>query len=656
LIHPLSLEDYMKHTRPFRLPAALLLAALALALAGALGAQALGVVTGDPVIDETTSGNWIGQYGACGYVLSGAISPFGCAVPVLPGVDRSLPPSMPFCDGGASASYLGGGSLELIDRFDLDVSGDGTRDVVYFPYAGCPGVLAGVLRNPDGTCSTASAALAAGETTCSALPLGYSVSGLPAGLYQAAVYVMDGDNLGIAQEISLCIGDVCAAGTVSDAAGGVYQRFLVNVAAGETLELSHALAAGSPSGKVVVQGVFFDPQPDGSSCAAKVCPAGQDTATRGAWTSPFSQSQLWDGQRTYGSQGYILFNRQNPVNQPEICTDVASHILTGGFASPVTVAPLNGANVTWDTGNPPSPDRAMAWVWSVDGDPRALQNPDPAVTVRRATTWTDSGERFAPQYDGDLYMDISSEQAGLFKLSVYAVDYDGPSPECGELRNQVYHLYDFHTTEELAPAVELGDFTQGKYVSWTISGPFKVTLRADAIHACSPNVSADNAITSGIFIDPAPGYTCLGTAAGGCTHTRGYWRTRTQYGPQPFDPGWNVIRGLDLSGQPATGADVAFLETGLSYYQTIYPKPDPLDFYAILAGNTIAAELNVLNGAEMPVRVRMAFDRGRELLIKYQDTRIISVYSRDFRVALLSIKLLAAYNSGRIGPGLCPEE
>lgn len=644
----------MEHTRKFTWIAALLLATLAVLTASIWSAHALGVVTGDPVIDETTSGDWVGRYGACGYVLSGAIAPFGCVVPILPGVDRSLPPSMPYCESGLSASYLGGGSLELIDRFDLDVSGDGVRDVSYFPYAGCPGFLDGVLRNPDGACSTTSAALAAGVDTCSALPLRYSVADLTPGLYQAAVYVMDADALGGSQEISLCIGSECASEMVSLSSGGVYQRFLVQVAAGETLEFSHALGAGSPSGKVVVQGVFFDPQPEGSSCADKVCPAGQDGQTGGAWTSPFSQSPLWEGQRTYGSQGYILFNRLNPVNQPEICVDVASHILSGGFASPVTVTPLNGANLTWATGDPASPDRAMAWVWSVDGDSRALQNPDPAITVRRAATWTDGGERFAPQDDGDLYVDISSEQTGQFILSVYAVDYDGPSPECGALRNQVYHLYDFQTSTELAPAVELGDFTQGKYVSWTISGPFKVTLRADAIHACSPNISADNAITAGIFIDPAPGYNCLGEA--GCTHTRGYWRSRTQYGPQPFDPAWNNIRGLDVDGQPTTGADVEFFDTGLSYYEIIWPKPDLLDFYAMLSGEYIAAELNQLNGAEMPIRVRAAFDRARDLLIKYQYTRTFIIRSRDFYVVLQSIKLLSAYNNGRIGPGLCPEE
>lgn len=641
----------MKSNRHLLWLAALLLAALATALLGAFGAQALGVVNGDPVIDEATSGNWIGRYGVCSYVLSGAITPTGCAAPVLPGVDRSLPPSFPSCEGGASASYQGGGSQELVDLFDLDVSGDGTRDVTYFPYAGCPGPLAGVLRNPDGTCSTASAALTAGENTCSALPLRYDVTGLPAGLYQVAVYLQDGDGLGNAQQVSLCIAGECAAETVSNAASGVYQRFLVNMAVGDALEFSHALGAGATSGKVMVQGVFFDPQPAGSSCAAKVCAAGQDTTTRGAWTSTFSQSPLWDGQRAYGDQGYILFNRQDPVNQPEACVDVASHILVGGFAAPVTVNPLNGANLMWDTGNPPSIDRAMAWVWSTDGDPRALQNPDPAVTVRRATTWTDSGERFAPQDDGDLYVDISSEQTGVFKLSVYAVDYDGPSPECGALRSQVYHLYDFHTTSELAPAVDLGNFTNGKYVSWTISGPFKVTLRADATHACSPNASADNAITSGIFIDPAPGYNCLGIA--GCTRTRGYWRTRSEYGPQPFDDGWNVIQGLDVKGKPATGADVEFLDTGRSYYKMIWPKAKTTDFYSLLAGEYIAAEINSLNGAYMPDQVQTAFDQAHELLVKYQNKRKIKVRSADFQLLLKLVKVLGAYNAGRLGPGPC---
>jgi hypothetical protein len=634
--------------------AALLLVAITTALAGSLGAKALGAVIGEPVIDETTSGNWIGKYGACGYVLGGAISPFGCAAPVLPGVDRSLPPSFPYCEGGASASYRGGGSQELVDLFDLDVNGDGSRDVTYFPYAGCPKSLAGVLRNPDGGCSTVSAALAAGEGTCSALPLRYQVADLPAGAYQVAVYVLDGDGSGGAQEVRLCIAGECAAAAVSDAAGGIYQRFLVNLAAGERLEFSHAPGAGNPSGRAIVQGVFFDPQPGGSSCTGKVCAADQDTTTRGAWTSAFSQSPLWEGQRTYGSLGYILFNRQNPVNQPDVCTDIASHTLTGGFASPVRVDPLNGANVQWDTGDPPSVDRAMAWVWSTEGDNRALQNPNPAITVRRATTWTDGGERFAPQDDGDLYVDISSQQAGVFQLSVYAVDYDGPSPECGALRSQAYHLYDFHTTQELAPAVELNGFTRGKYVRWTLSGPFKVTLRVDATHACNNDPSADNAIASGIFIDPAPGYNCQGQTLG-CTRTRGYWRTRSEHGPQPFDSGWNAIRGLDVNGKPTQGSNVEFLDTGRSYYQMIWPKAKPTDAYAILAGEYIAAELNALNGAYMPAEVQAAFDQARQLLVKYQYTRKIKVRSADFNLALKLVKVLSAYNAGRIGPGACPK-
>jgi hypothetical protein len=133
--------------------------------------------------------------------------------------------------------------------------------------------------------------------------------------------------------------------------------------------------------------------------------------------------------------------------------------------------------------------------------------------------------------------------------------------------------------------------------------------------------------------------------AGGCTLTQGYWKTHSKYGPAPYDDTWDL----------RDGGDAPFFGTGKSYYQILWTVPKGGNAYYILAHQYIAAELNQLNGADVPVEVQIAMGQAETLLIQYQDDLSIPKKGGDRELAISLYELLDAYNNGYIGPGHCSE-
>jgi hypothetical protein len=130
---------------------------------------------------------------------------------------------------------------------------------------------------------------------------------------------------------------------------------------------------------------------------------------------------------------------------------------------------------------------------------------------------------------------------------------------------------------------------------------------------------------------------------GGCTLTQGYWKTHSEYGPAPYDDTWASL---------PDGADTAFFGTGYSYYEILWMPPKKGNTYLILAHQYIAAELNVLNGADMPYDVQAAWDEATTLLADNPDMDLKGADARD---AKSLAALLDDYNNGLIGPGHCSE-
>jgi hypothetical protein len=117
---------------------------------------------------------------------------------------------------------------------------------------------------------------------------------------------------------------------VNDATG-VPMHFLVNLAAGDILEFSHALGAGGTTGRVMAAGGVLRPAARRFELqSARVCAARQDTHWQAPGTSAFSQSPLWEGQRHMATRvTFCSTVRIRSTSRMHVAT--SRHILLGGF-------------------------------------------------------------------------------------------------------------------------------------------------------------------------------------------------------------------------------------------------------------------------------------------------------------------------------------
>jgi hypothetical protein len=134
--------------------------------------------------------------------------------------------------------------------------------------------------------------------------------------------------------------------------------------------------------------------------------------------------------------------------------------------------------------------------------------------------------------------------------------------------------------------------------------------------------------------------------AGGCTLTQGYWKTHSLHGPAPHDDGWLLIG--------PSGADTSFFSSGKSYYEVLWTPPAGNVYYN-LAHQYIAAELNILNGAESPPAVDAAMTQAAALLTAYTPAQAASLRGSARNAWLSAASTLDQYNNGLIGPGHCSE-
>jgi hypothetical protein len=513
-----------------------------------------------PSVDETTQGAWVGAYGECGYILAAYNHDKPtCELPLLPDGTPCDPATCPSgtditCGAG---NYRGGAPLSLVDCRDLDIDGDGDQDLFYDVYAGPynAGSTMRILENPDDTCNDVNGIWFSYPNGIGRV-MKYEIGGV-VGQHRMAIYMMSADNHSRRQSVQVFVGNGgdLIDDNASDPAnvdydywGGTYEFFDVDVAAGEVITVAHTNTAGA---NAVVSGVFFDSGFSPLCTNGKACYSGAtpDMTTRGDWVG------------TYGGDGYIIFNRINGPAKNLIGEAAEATTLIGGFPGTVTVDVIQNVN-TWiwsiagetcsgGGSRPAGSQNAMGYVWECNtADPRALaqppggcdnaQNCASAFTNPVASTWDDAGER-SGSLGPDLFVDIEVDLEGLWELSIYAVDYDSG------VRRQKYHLYDYHTNTPVEAPVDIGAFSGGEYVTYTLEGPFQVTLRAEYY-------AGANAIISGIFVDPAEGYTCEGGPVNGdcdlddyCTYTQGGWGT-TAHGSNPGsirDAFWDEVYGAE---------------------------------------------------------------------------------------------------------------
>ena len=134
----------------------------------------------------------------------------------------------------------------------------------------------------------------------------------------------------------------------------------------------------------------------------------------------------------------------------------------------------------------------------------------------------------------------------------------------------------------------------------------------------------------------------------GCTLTSGYWKTRSKYGPAPYDDTWTSIGS-------GAGSDTPFFLSGKSYHDVLWTVPKGGNAYYILAHAFIAAELNIAAEASMPGDVASAWSEAKVYFETYTPNEIKAlgkkVPLRGWMIDLAEI--IDNYNNGITGPGHC---
>jgi hypothetical protein len=139
----------------------------------------------------------------------------------------------------------------------------------------------------------------------------------------------------------------------------------------------------------------------------------------------------------------------------------------------------------------------------------------------------------------------------------------------------------------------------------------------------------------------------VGCDGGGCTLTPGYWKTHSEMGPAPYDDNWANL-----------GSQTLFFLSGQTYYEVLWTPPKGNAYY-ILARAYIAAQLNILHGAD-PTDAQAAFDEATGLFGIYTPGDVAALKGKngkETRAQFIALaETLDAYNNGLIGPGHCDED
>ena len=141
----------------------------------------------------------------------------------------------------------------------------------------------------------------------------------------------------------------------------------------------------------------------------------------------------------------------------------------------------------------------------------------------------------------------------------------------------------------------------------------------------------------------------------GCTHSYGYWKTHSSYGPAPYDDNWENLGDVDGDGTEENEDETFFL-SGQSYYQVLWTNPSGGNPYYILSKQYIAAVLNVLDGADLPTEVGYAISDAEDKLEMYTPAQAAALKGNAKKAWTDLAAYLESYNLGYIGPGHCSEE
>lgn len=127
-----------------------------------------------------------------------------------------------------------------------------------------------------------------------------------------------------------------------------------------------------------------------------------------------------------------------------------------------------------------------------------------------------------------------------------------------------------------------------------------------------------------------------------CRYTQGYWQNRAQNTSDTTYAAW-----IFLSQQP-------FYQSGKTYAEVLVVAPRG-NAYWILAHQLVAAEANLLNGADSSGAPADAIAMAQELMRTYTPAQIAAIpKNSELRADFVELAaILDDWNNGLIGTGIC---
>ncbi len=280
--------------------------------------------------------------------------------------------------------------------------------------------------------------------------------------YNLELYFLDYDGKGRAETVTLSDANTHATLNSQSVSNFTNGEYLTWTISGNVL-ITFTRTAGA---NAVLNGLFFDPagSPPPPPPPATASFVGSDTSTKGNWIN------------VYGNQGYDVIGSgvMNPTN--------------------ATIAPAGQALYTWT----PAPPLLAT---------QALEVP-PSGASRIASVWY-SATSFT--------VDVNVATGQAYNLELYFLDYDAKG------RAETVTLSNANTGAVLNTE-SVSNFTNGEYLTWTITGNVLITFTRTA---------GANAVLNGLFFDPASSPPATASFVGSDTSTKGNWIN--VYGNQGYD-------------------------------------------------------------------------------------------------------------------------
>ena len=177
-------------------------------------------------------------------------------------------------------------------------------------------------------------------------------------------------------------------------------------------------------------------------------------------------------------------------------------------------------------------------------------------------------------------------------------------------------------------------------ISLPVSGEITADGVCGSVVVTENTATATGADSAAVVADTVTINTTVECTSLGCTRTRGYWQTHSAYGPAAHpDDTWDLL---------ADGPDTVFFSSGSTYYEVLHTAPRG-DKWLILAQQYIAAELNLLSGADDRV-IAEEMLAAEQLLA---DGEPGGLSKQQARMATALAGTLDAYNNGELGSPHC---